>query len=353
MNEVAKRLGEIAKELPEPKDDQDAEAAGRKLEASSQADRVRDLAATVNAFVTQSMEDAVYWIETTGRTPRRATLLAGPVDVAEGLRRTLWNETHGIVLTSATLCPTGEAKTSINLPTASTDAAAFAHVNRRLGLDGADLKVNAERFGSPFDYRRQVQFYVETNLPEPSDRRFNALAAERMLHWIRHTGGGAFVLFTSYAALSDAAERLAGPLEDEGLPLFVQGRDAPPKVLLKQFREAGNGVLLGTASFWQGVDVRGEALRNVILHKLPFAVPDEPVTQARLERIEEQGGNPFMQYSVPEAAIKLRQGFGRLIRSQADTGIVVLLDGRILSRRYGKALLDALPDVDVQRVAGS
>jgi ATP-dependent DNA helicase DinG len=343
LEEVSKRLREIAKELPEPANDDDAEAAGRKLEATSQADRVRELGSTVKAFVEQAMPDAVYWIESANKTPRRATLRAGPVDVADGLRTQLWSQVRGAVLTSATLCTSG----------GKSDTAAFAHIRRRLGLEGEvegePIRVEAERFGSPFHYREQVKFYVETQLPEPSDRRFNEAAAGQMLHWIEQTNGGAFVLFTSYAALTDAADRLAKPLRELGLPLFVQGRDAPPKVLLQQFREAGDGVLLGTSSFWQGVDVRGHALRNVILHKLPFAVPDEPVTQARLERIEQQGGNAFMQYSVPEAAIKLRQGFGRLIRSAGDEGIVVLLDGRILTRRYGRALLDALPDVEVIR----
>ena len=223
---------------------------------------------------------------------------------------------------------------------------AFDYPRRRLGLEGAD----GRQFGSPFDYREQAKLYVEVGLPEPADPAFAAESAERILHWVRYTNGGAFVLFTSYKALIDAANRLKRDFDAIGLPLLVQGQDAPRHVLLERFRSEENAVLFGTSSFWQGVDVRGDRLRNVVIQKLPFAVPDEPVVQARLERVAERGGNGFMDLSVPEAAIKLKQGFGRLIRSRTDRGIVVVLDKRIVTRRYGRAFLDALPDVEVERV---
>src|SRR5947207_6124194 len=157
------------------------------------------------------------------------------------------------------------------------------------------------------------------------------------------TAGGAFVLFTSYSMLNSAHERLKPILENLKLPLLVHGQGPPARILLDRFRTTPNAVLLGTTSFWQGVDVQGDQLRNVIVVKLPFAVPDEPIIEARLDAIKRNGGNPFMEYSVPEAIIKLKQGFGRLIRSRTDKGIVVILDSRIVTKRYGRMFLEALP----------
>jgi ATP-dependent DNA helicase DinG len=217
----------------------------------------------------------------------------------------------------------------------------FAFIQKRLGIDQAQTL----ELGSPFDYADQATLYIENDLPDPNDNlRFLPAACEKILRYLDMTHGGAFVLFTSYRMLQDAAARLKYDIEKQlGLPMLIQGQNVPRKLLLEQFRALDNAVLFGTSSFWQGIDVQGEKLRNVIIVKLPFSVPDEPLLEAKLDAIKKSGGNPFMELQVPEAIIKLKQGFGRLIRSKTDRGIVVLLDNRVRSKRYGPLFLDSLP----------
>jgi ATP-dependent DNA helicase DinG len=277
----------------------------------------------------------VRWMERSARG-QNVGLSVVPLDLAPLLRELLFDRLETVVLTSATLAAGGE----------------FGFLESRLGLSGDSSPVTVrEIFPSPFDYPSQCVFGVPNDLPEPrADEPGHGAAVVQVVSDLAYASdGGMFVLFTSHAALRRAAQELRGGLANRW-PLLVQG-EAPRDMLLRRFREAENAILLGTDSFWEGVDVPGRALRTLILNKLPFKVPSEPITAARLERLAEEGLDGFMNYLLPHAALKLKQGFGRLIRSRQDTGIVVLLDSRVVTKRYGHLLLSGLPRAD--RVVGS
>jgi ATP-dependent DNA helicase DinG len=235
------------------------------------------------------------------------------------LSELLFENFPSVVLTSATLTVQG----------------GFSHIRKRLGMrDARELVVP-----SHFRHSEQALLYLPSDMPDPRDANFQDEAAHRIRRMLDITEGRAFCLFTSYQQMRDLYDRL---LVEVGYPLLLQGT-APRKALLEEFRETPNAVLFGTSSFWQGVDVQGEALSCVIVDRLPFAVPTDPVVQARMRAIEENGGNPFVEYQVPSAVITLKQGFGRLIRSLEDRGVLMLLDPRIQRQRYGRIFLDSLP----------
>ena len=259
----------------------------------------------------------VYWVE---KRARATFVQATPIDVSEVLRERLFNVVDTVVLTSATLAVEGK----------------FDFIRGRVGLDSArELVVPGH-----FDFAEQVLFYVPPTLPEPRAPEFVKAAADEVLRVLRCSRGRAFVLFTSYQQMQAVHDFVSFAIE---YPTLIQG-SAPNSALLDEFRRTPNCVLFATASFWQGVDVPGEQLSCVIIDKLPFAVPSEPVVEARIAAIRESGGNPFYEYQIPQAVISLKQGFGRLIRNAKDRGTLVLLDNRVLNKRYGDVFLSSLPD---------
>lgn len=264
----------------------------------------------------QEQEDAVQWLETF-RTS--FTLNATPLNVAEIFRRYMSAYDAAWVFTSATLSVNGR----------------FDHFVQRMGLDEAET----QQLDSPYDYLNNALLYLPEGMPEPQDPHFTQAVVNAVIPVLKASQGRAFMLFTSHRALKLAAALLAGAVD---FPLFVQG-DAPRSQLLDQFRFSGNGVLLGTSSFWEGVDIKGEALSCVIIDKLPFAAPDDPVLQARLTLLKAQGGNPFFDYQIPQAVIVLKQGIGRLIRDANDRGILVICDPRLKTKAYGTIFLNSLP----------
>jgi ATP-dependent DNA helicase DinG len=302
-----------------------------KAEVQEAARRVEGLRVGLGEFLDQSRIDHVYWVERQEKRDTKLTLTAAPIEVASQLRTLLFRPDNTAIMTSATL---------------SVGDGLRYFVNRIGGDEAETLQVD-----SPFDYARQMRVYIPRKMPEPAAREIYEDALGR---WIRHfvsmTQGKAFVLFTSYQTMQRLADSLASFFRSEKITCLVQGGSLPRHRMLQKFKEDRDSVLFGTDSFWQGVDVPGEALSNVILTRLPFAVPDHPLTQAKCERIIAQGGDAFREFSLPEALLKFRQGVGRLIRTQHDKGIVVILDNRVLTKPYGKAFLAVLPKCPVEVV---
>ena len=307
--------------------------ASDKQSMISASDRLAALASSLENWRLQELKDAVYWIESsfTRGGKQRVDLLAAPIDVGPAIRENLFDKTDTVIMASATIATSQ----------ATDDDSSFEFFRNRVGLTQGDNVL----LGSPFNYEEQAELIVVSNMANPSTHKdvHERQCIDAIQKYLTRTDGHAFVLFTSYDFLKRTEQALRNWMTGQDFAIYSQASGIPRGQLLEQFKSNPRSVLFGTASFWQGVDVQGDALQNVIITRLPFSVPDQPLLQARLDSIRQAGGNPFADYQIPEAVIKFKQGFGRLIRSQSDRGIVVVLDPRIKTKPYGRTFINSLP----------
>ena len=292
---------------------------------SSVSRRLAEVRENIEALVFSPQEAMIYWTEINPQY-NRLTLHAAPLHIGHLMERYIWHEKNAAILTSATLTTAGE----------------FDYLRERLNaVDADEIKV-----GSPFDYENAACIYIPSNIPEPNDRNGHQKAVQdTILSVAKATRGRMLALFTSYAQMQTTSKAIKDALHEDDIQLFEQGQGASPHMLLNAFKTSEAAVLLGTRAFWEGVDVPGDALSVLVIVKLPFDVPSDPIIAARSETFEQ----PFYQYTIPEAILRFRQGFGRLIRTKSDRGMVLVLDRRVISKQYGKAFMDSLPPCTIKQ----